>query len=147
MRYQHVEHKSRHKKALTAKQEQSILDFCHSDESSSIESNSKYVLEIDRKGTIEKYVGRVWAICTINKQYALCCQSDTVLEYTAVHTEYEIPIRNCFYLRRCPCVANSTMQACVDIYMSVAIQCMRVISKFIRTNKEIHDTLTAAPWV
>ena len=39
------------------------------------------------------------------------------------------------------------MQSCVDIYMSAAIQYMRAISKFIRTHKEIRDTLTEAPWV
>ena len=85
-------------------------------------------LKFDRKGIIDKRVGRVWDVSTIDEQNALFCQSDTVLEYTAVHTEYEIPSRSFFYLRRCPCVANHTIQSCVDIYMSSAIQYMREIS-------------------
>ena len=124
-----------------------MIDFCHSDESSSIDSNSKRVLEIDRNGTIEKHVRRVWAASTIDEQYALFCQSDTVLEYTAVHTKCKIPSRSLFYSRCCPCVANPAMQSCVDIYMSAVIQYIRSIYKFIRTNKEVCDSLTATPWV
>ena len=147
VRYEHVKRKNRQGNLLTLKQEQSVIDFCHSDESSSIDSNSKRFLGIDRNGTIEKRVGRVWAVSTMNEQYTLFFQSDTVLEYTAVNTEYEIPSRSFFYSRRCPCVANPTMQPCVDIYISAAIQYTRAISKFIRTNKEICNTLTKALWV
>ena len=62
--YQHIERRRRQEKVLTRKQEQSVIDFCHSNESSSIDSNSKRVLELKRRGIIEKHVGRMWAVST-----------------------------------------------------------------------------------
>ena len=41
-----------------------ILEFCHSGESSTIDYNSKRVVDTKRGESIEKYDGRVWVVST-----------------------------------------------------------------------------------
>ena len=50
-------------------QQQSILEFCHSDESSTINSRSKRMIEVLVDGRTEKHAGRVWSVLTVNQQY------------------------------------------------------------------------------
>ena len=64
--YKHVKHKKRKQTALSQKQEKCVLTFCHSDESSRIDLNSKRLVEVIRDGKTERHVGRVWAVRTID---------------------------------------------------------------------------------
>ena len=145
--YKHIESKKRKQTELSQKQEQCILTFCHSDESSTIDSNSKRLVEVIRDGKIERHVGRVWAVRTIDEQYTLFCESDTVADNLALNSDFKIPSRSYFYSHRCPCVALPTMQSCVDIKMSSCAHYMRAIGKYIRQNKNIRDKLTSQTWV
>ena len=84
-------------KSLTKRQYQAVSDFCHSDESSTIESNSKYVVDVKRGSTIEKHVIMVWIVSTIDEQHALFCESDILLSYTVLYTCYKVSRRRFFY--------------------------------------------------
>ena len=55
-------------KTLPKKQEQYVLEFCHSDKSSTIHYNSKYIVDIKRGVFIEKHVGRVWLGVAIDER-------------------------------------------------------------------------------
>ena len=107
--YKHIECKKIRQTALSQKQEQCILTFCHSDESNTIDSNSKRLMEVMWYGKIEKHIGRVWSVRTIDEQYILFCESDTVAEYSALKSDFKISSRTYFYLHRCPCVSLPTM--------------------------------------
>ena len=48
-------------------QKKCVLDFCHSEDSSSIDSNSRKIIDVNG----EKHVGRVWLAKTINEQYKM----------------------------------------------------------------------------
>ena len=104
-------------------------------------------MEVIQDGKIEKHVGRVWAVQTIDEQYTLFCKSGTVAEYLALNDDFKIPSRTYFCLHRCPCVALPTIQSCVDIKMSSCAHYMRAIGKYIRQNKSIRDKLTSQTWV
>ena len=67
----------------------------------------------------EKHVGIVWLVSTVDEQYKLFCNSETVREYTVLYTYYTIPSRMFFYNRRCCCVQKQTIQSCVNIWMSL----------------------------
>ena len=95
--YKHIEPTKRKQTALSQKQEQCVLTFCHSDESSNIDSNSKRLVDVIRDGKIERHVGRVWAVRTIDEQYTLFCSSDTAADALALHSDFKIPSRSYFY--------------------------------------------------
>ena len=49
-----------------------ICEFCHSDKSLRIDSNSHRIVEVKGEdGNISKHVGRVWSALTTNDQYKL----------------------------------------------------------------------------
>ena len=127
--YKHAKQKKRKQTALSQQQEQCVITFCHSDESSRIDSNSKRIVEVTIDGKTEKHVGRVWAVRTIDEQYTLFCESDTVADHLALNSDFKIPSRSYFYYHRCPCVALATMQSCVDIKMSSCAHYLRSIGK------------------
>ena len=54
-----------------------VIEFFHSDESSSIDSNSRKILRINR----EDCVGWVWSIKIVEEQYRLFEQSDIIENY------------------------------------------------------------------
>ena len=56
---------------------ESVLDFCHSDCSSTIDSNSRKIVTINK----EQHPGRVWLVKTLDEQYNLFKKSDVVKEY------------------------------------------------------------------
>ena len=57
--YQHKQWKVREIKELIRRKKRSILAFCHSDEISSMQSNSRRIIDIKNGDTIENHVGRV----------------------------------------------------------------------------------------
>ena len=95
--YKYIESQKRKQTALSQKQEQCILIFCYSDEPSTINLNSKRLVEVIRDGKIERHVGRVWAVRTIDEQYTLLCESDTVADNLALNSDFKIPSRSYFY--------------------------------------------------
>ena len=145
--YQHKKRKTITRTLLRQLQIQSVKEFCHSDESSTIDSNSKRLVEVKSDDKVEKHVGRVWIVSTIDEQHALFLESETVQTYLQLHPTYKPPSRSYFYDLRCPCLALPTIQSCINIWISSAQQYMRAISKYIRTNKTIKDALTSTSWV
>jgi len=145
--YAHKKRKTITHTLLRQLQIQCVKDFCHSDESSTIDSNSKRLVAVKNGNRVEQHVGRVWLVSTIDEQYALFCESDTMQTYLQLHPNFKAPSCSYFYDLRCSCVANPTMQSCVDIWVSSAQQYMRAISKYIRTNKAMRDALTSTSWV
>ena len=81
-------------------QKESIANFCHSDESSSIDSNSRKVIIV----TGEQHVGRVWSVKTVNEQYSLFKQSEVIERYINRYPDFVIPSRSTFIKYRCACV-------------------------------------------
>ena len=76
--YCHIERNKRQASSTLILQKESILCFCHSDDSLTIDSNSKRIVEVKIADKVEKYVGRVWAVLTIDEQYSLFVESELV---------------------------------------------------------------------
>ena len=120
------------------KQRQCVVEFCHSDESSSIDSNSRKVIRVGE----EDHAGRVWLVKTCNEQYDLFLFSETVKTYKArFGRRFKVTSRTFFLQNRCRCVSAPVMQSCVDIIKSSLYHNMKALSKFIRTNKQIREQL------
>ena len=145
--YIHVKRKARSESMLTIQQRKCVEEFCHSEESSSIDSNSKRMVEVKRGQEIELHVGRVWNVLTVTEQYNLFLESEILEKTKNLHPEFISPSRSFFYKNRCHCVAVPTMQSCVDIITSATQHYMRCIAKYVRTNKEIRDQLTSESWI
>ena len=116
---------------------QCISEFCHSDESSVIDSNSRKIVTV--KG--EKHVGRVWVVPTVREQYRLFQNSDTVEKYKKLDTHFTIPSESFFYHNRCPCVSRPVMQSCVDLRTSQLQHYMRAIGKYIRAHPLVSEKI------
>ena len=120
-------------------QKESIANFCHSDESSSIDSNSRKVIIV----TGEQHVGRVWSVKTVNEQYSLFKQSEVIERYINRYPDFVIPSRSTFIKYRCACISPSVMQSCVDICTSGLMHYMRALAKFVRKRSDVRDQLNA----
>ena len=102
--YLHMKQKEYETKQVP-KHLQCISEFCHSDESSVIDSNSRKIVTV--KG--EKHVGRVWVVPTVREQYRLFQNSETVEKYKNLDTNFTIPSASFFYHNRYPCVSRPVM--------------------------------------
>ena len=87
---------SKRKTKWGALQKHCVLDFCHSDESSSIGSKSRKIIIVSKV----KHVGRVWSAKTINEQYMMFLTSDIADEYKANNAELPLPSLSFFYHNR-----------------------------------------------
>ena len=56
--YCRIERKINYDRNITKQQKDSILTFCHSDNSSSVDINYKWIVEV-KNGLCERHVGRV----------------------------------------------------------------------------------------
>ena len=63
--YIHLTRKARSESVLTVQQRKCIVALYHSDESLSIDSTSKRMVEVNRGEEIELHVGRVWSASTV----------------------------------------------------------------------------------
>ena len=70
----------------------SIVEFFHSDESSSIDSNSRKIIIVTGK----QHIGRVWSVKTLNEQYSLFKQSEVIERYIDRYPDFVIPSRSTF---------------------------------------------------
>mmetsp|Transcript_35612 Transcript_35612/g.41221 ORF Transcript_35612/g.41221 Transcript_35612/m.41221 type:complete len:86 (-) Transcript_35612:213-470(-) len=72
--------------------------FCHFDESSSIDSNSRRLINVVIDDVTERHVGRVWNVSTIDDQYALFLESGIIEEFIAIYgSDFIISSRSFFY--------------------------------------------------
>ena len=97
--YQHKKRKlvSKHVPHL---QHKCVLEFCHSNEASHIDRNSYRIVEVSlQNGGIEKHVGRVWSVLTIDEQLKLFKQSKTVSTYNFLYEDegFVCPSRSFFH--------------------------------------------------
>ena len=88
----HITDRKERTTKISGIQRQSVLDFCHSDEGSSIDSNLHKVVTINNVD----HAARVWSVMTVNEQYELFKQSDIVEEFTRLHSNYVTPLRTFF---------------------------------------------------
>ena len=109
-------------------QRRCVLEFCHSDDSSSIDSNSRKIITIDGI----PHVGRVWLAKTIDEQYQMFLVSDVLQNMTTQEPQFHVPSKSFFYHNRCPCVSVPVLQSCVDIRMSKCMHYIRALGKVIR---------------
>ena len=109
-------------------QRRCVEDFCHSDDSSSIDSNSRKIITIDGR----PHVGRVWLAKTLDEQYQMFLISDVLQDMTSQEPQFHVPSKSFFYHNRCPCVSSPVLQSCVDINMSKCMHYMRALCKVIR---------------
>ena len=115
----------------------SIYDFCHSEESSTIDSNSRKIIEVNG----ERHVGRVWLVPTVREQYKLFMQSDVMRTYQNMYTKYVTPSQSFFYHHRCKCVSRPVMQSCVDLRTSSLWHYMQALAKYVRVNASVREEI------
>lgn len=118
-------------------QKKCVLDFCRSEDSSSIDSNSRKIIDVNG----EKHVGRVGLAKTINEQYKMFLTSEIVEDNLRQEPSFVVLSVSFYYHNRCPCVSSSVLQSCVDIPMSKTMHYMRVLRKVIRKRPEIKEAL------
>ena len=116
---------------------QCVDAFCHCDDSSSIDSNSRKVVIVGD----DKHAARVWRVKTVNEQYAMFLNSTTLDNYKNTYSAFRTPSCSFFFEARCKCVSVPVMQSCLDITTSAVIHYMRVIDKYIRNNQEVRKLL------
>ena len=85
--YRHIGRNQRQASSTFTLQKEVILRFCHSDDSSTIDSNSKNIVEVKTGDIVEKHLGRVWVVSIIDKQYSLFVESEIVGEYTSMYRD------------------------------------------------------------
>ena len=120
-----------------ALQKACIDAFCHSDKSSSIDSNSRKVIIVDKI----KHAARVWGVAPVDEQFQLFIQSETLKTHRILNPELVIPLRSYFYANRCTYVLLLVMQSCVDIYTSGLLHYTRSIGKYTNKRKNICEKL------
>ena len=71
---------------------QCVNTFCHCDDSSSIDSNSRKVVIVGE----EKHAARVWRVKTVNEQYDMFINSTTLDNYKNTYSDFTTPSRSFF---------------------------------------------------
>ena len=146
-KYAHVQREKQVQTLLTQRQKQSVYTFFHSDKSLSIDSNSRHLINVMIDNVTERHVGRVWNVSTINDQYALFLESETIEEFIVIYgSDFIIPSQSFFSQNQCYCIKNPMMQPCVDIINSTLLHLMRALSKYIRLNKSVKELLNGTSW-
>ena len=95
--YNHKKRKIRDRSEISKLQEMCIDEFCHSEESSNIDSNAAPRKIKKKDGTEEKHAARVWLVSTLNEQYTLLCESEIMHKYRTLYPEFKTPSRSFFY--------------------------------------------------
>ena len=92
---------------MTKVMKQCVLDFCHSDKAAQIDSNLHWIVDVVLPdGKIEKHVGRVWSVLTVDEQHTLFKQSKTIQGYTFLHSDegFRVPSHTFFHEYKCKCI-------------------------------------------
>ena len=119
-------------------QHKSIDLFSHSEELSSIDSNSFNVIMVRDS----PHPQRVWRVKTDIEQYSLFKQSDIVQDFKRIHGDkYITPSLSTFLRNRCKCIRKPTMMSCVDVNTSALTHYMKAVDRFIAKNKSVQDKL------
>ena len=95
-----------------------MLSFFHSDESSSIDSNSRRLIDVEVNCSIERHVGRAWNMMTIDEKHAVCCPSDVAESFNNQHPHLSPSCRGFFHQNCCKHLKNPSSQSCVEIITS-----------------------------
>ena len=119
----------------------SVLDFCHSEDSSCIDSNFGSTVCVTIDGEKEDHAKRVFLARTNRELYELFLQSDVVEQYNTTYPEYSVPGMNTFKDALCNCCSKPVMQLCVDILFSKTSNYMKALERFICNNKKIREEL------
>ena len=86
VRYNHTTSKPYEMKQ-TPNHVQRISEFCHSNESSVIDSNSRKIIKVDG----EEHTSRVWVVPTVREQYILFEQLEAVEKYKNLDPNFLVP--------------------------------------------------------
>ena len=114
-----------------------VLEFCHSNESLSIDSNSCKILIVNGK----KHVGRVWLFPTIREQYTLFLYSEIVNTNENLHNDFIVPSMSHFYHDCYVCVSKPVIQSCIDLCTSALKYYMHEIGNYIRVHRYFREQL------
>ena len=79
--YRHKNWKAKVRTQLSQTQEESIIKFSHSDESSTIDSNTQRVVKVEMEGLIEEHVGCVWCALIVDENYLMYRKSEVVEDH------------------------------------------------------------------
>ena len=115
---------------------QSINDFCHSDEGSSIDSNSHKVFELEDGS---KHPRRIFRVKTIKENYSIFVQSEVVEQFKNINPNYKTPSLSTFKRNLCPCLSTPTMMSCVDINTSGLCYYMKGLGDFFEKEKILEN--------
>ena len=137
--YSQIDH-SKELSTLKKLQRQCIYTFCHSDDSSRVDSNSMRCVKVLENGAKVPHVGRIWNCSTWMEKYALFLESQTLNSYRSL-PNFKTPSISTLYKHHCPCLANPTVQSCVDIIKSKLFHYRKAIYNEVRTNARLKQKL------
>ena len=114
-----------------------ILEFCHSEEASNLDTNSfKYITVVNAlTGVQEPHPLRVWHYLTVEEQLKTFLTSRAYQKFQEKNTGKTIG-KHIFRDSVCNCVKLPGSDSCVDIYMSTVKYYMKALNI-----KEVHDLL------
>ena len=112
-----------------------MLDFCHSEEVSNIDSNSRKIIDINW----ENHVGILWWAPIVKDQYYLFNQSEEIDKFKTIIPGFITPSFILFFQRWCKCVSNPVMQLCVDIRTISLLHYICALAKYIQVNPSVRE--------
>jgi hypothetical protein len=96
-----------------------VSDFCHSDESSRLDTESYRCIKVKNPTTAlsEPHPLRVWSEVTLDARYASFAHSDIYKQWRLDNGGKTIGLTS-FRAHICPCVRDPTSESCVDLIYS-----------------------------
>lgn len=88
-----------------------VVNFCHSDEASRVDTNHWGMIEV--KGSSTRHEPRIWEVTSVDDKYKLFRDSIEYKTHLAAHPNATIS-RSVFAYFLCPCVRNPMPESCVD---------------------------------
>ena len=116
-------------------QQECVCDFCHDNKCSRLDSNSKWLVNVCRNGTIVKHPGLFWGASTGTENHASF--KVVVKAYLDSNQNLKIPSESTFRKHTCKCVINPSTQRCVDIIQSKLFHYLRAIDRAISSDSHL----------
>ena len=108
-----------------------IVEFCHSDEASRIDTNQFRSMEVE--GSENPHEIRVWEVSTLKSKYEKFKQS---ISYQKIQQNQGRNIcQEIFRRNLCPCVQNPTEHSCVDTIKTQLDEYQKGLRNFFLHNK------------
>jgi hypothetical protein len=119
-----------------------VSDFCHSEESSRLDTESYRCIKIKNPITnsSEPHPLRVWNEVTLEARYASFAHSDVYKQWQLDNGNKTICLTS-FRLHVCPCVRDPTSESCVDLIYSQCQEYMMSIRNALKYRPSIKNSV------